>query len=202
MEKHVMKSKLVVVGVMLALGACSNRPLKVDTVREEELSTSFVAEGIKITSSGCGAVSKLLGRKCEILAIESTSVAPSNGGTTNNRKNAMDAACGYAIANVRHWMGQRVDSTRTVERVGKSTEISGSQESQNSDRNVGASESSVRSNDNDTTVIVTNTVRQNASGFMEGWQPVNQEVVGKQEVSCTMGWSKNNTELMKQARSL
>ena len=197
-----MKSKLVVVGVMLALGACSNRPLKVDTVREEELSTSFVAEGIKITSSGCGAVSKLLGRKCEILAIESTSVAPSNGGTTNNRKNAMDAACGYAIANVRHWMGQRVDSTRTVERVGKSTEISGSQESQNSDRNVGASESSVRSNDNDTTVIVTNTVRQNASGFMEGWQPVNQEVVGKQEVSCTMGWSKNNTELMKQARSL
>ena len=202
MEKHVMKSKLVVVGVMLALGACSNRPLKVDTVREEELSTSFVAEGIKITSSGCGAVSKLLGRKCEILAIESTSVAPSNGGTTNNRKNAMDAACGYAIANVRHWMGQRVDSTRTVERVGKSTEISGSQESQNSDRNVGASESSVRSNDNDTTVIVTNTVRQNASGFMEGWQPVNQEIVGKQEVSCTMGWSKNNTELMKQARSL
>ncbi len=202
MEKHVMKSKLVVVGVMLALGACSNRPLKVDTVREEELSTSFVAEGIKITSSGCGAVSKLLGRKCEILAIESTSVAPSNGGTTNNRKNAMDAACGYAIANVRHWMGQRVDSTRTVERVGKSTEISGSQESQNSDRNVGAAESSVRSNDNDTTVIVTNTVRQNASGFMEGWQPVNQEVVGKQEVSCTMGWSKNNTELMKQARSL
>jgi hypothetical protein len=86
--------------------------------------------------------------------------------------------------------------------VGKSTEISGSQESQNSDRNVGAAESSVRSNDNDTTVIVTNTVRQNASGFMEGWQPVNQEVVGKQEVSCTMGWSKNNTELMKQARSL
>lgn len=197
-----MKSKLVMVAVVLALGACSNRPLKVDTVREEELSTSFVAEGIKITSSGCGAVSKLLGRKCEILSIESTSVAPSNGGTTNNRKNAMDAACGYAIANVRHWMGQRVDSTRTVERVGKSTEISGSQESQNSDRNVGASESSVRSNDNDTTVIVTNTVRQNASGFMEGWQPVNQEVVGKQEVSCTMGWSKNNTELMKQARSL
>lgn len=197
-----MKSKLVVVGVMLALGACSNRPLKVDTVREEELSTDFVAEGIKVTSSGCGAVSKLLGRQCQILAIESTSTAPSNGGTTNNRKNAMDAACGYALANVRHWMGQRVDSTRTVERVGNSTEISESQESQNSKRDVGATESSDRQNKNDTKVVVTNTVRQSASGYMEGWQPIKQDVVGAQEVSCTMGWSTKNTNLMKQARSL
>ncbi len=197
-----MKSKLVVVGVMLALGACSNRPLKVDTVREEELSTDFVAEGIKVTSSGCGAVSKLLGRQCQILAIESTSTAPSNGGTTNNRKNAMDAACGYALANVRHWMGQRVDSTRTVERVGNSTEISESQESQNSKRDVGATESSDRQNKNDTKVVVTNTVRQSASGYMEGWQPIKQDVVGAQEVSCTVGWSTKNTNLMKQARSL
>lgn len=202
MEIRVMKNRLMFAAVALSLGACANGPLKVDTVREEELSTDFVAEGVKVTSSGCGKLSKLIGRECTILAIEATSVAPSNGGTTNNRKNAMDAACGYAIANVRHWMGQRVDSSRVVERVGKSTEVSGSQESQNSDRNVGASESSVRSNDNDTTVIVTNTVRQSASGFMEGWQPVKQDVVGKQEVSCTMGWSKKNTELMKQARSL
>jgi hypothetical protein len=197
-----MKNKLVIVGVMLALGACSNRPLKVDTVREEELSTDFVAEGIKVTSSGCGAVSKLLGRQCQILAIESTSTAPSNGGTNNNRKNAMDAACGYALANVRFWMGQRVDSSRTVERTGESTEISSSQETQNSNRSVGTSESSDRQNKNDTKVVVTNTVRQSASGYMEGWQPLKQEVIGAQEVSCTMGWSAKNTNLMKQARGL
>jgi hypothetical protein len=197
-----MKSKLVVVGVMLALGACSNRPLKVDTVREEELSTDFVAEGIKVTSTGCGTLSKLIGRQCQILAIESTSTAPSNGGTTNNRKNAMDAACGYALANVRHWMGQRVDSTRTVERTGNSTEISASQETQNSSRSIGTSESSDRQNSNDTKVVVTNTVRQSASGYMEGWQPIKQDVVGAQEVSCTMGWSAKNTNLMKQARGL
>jgi hypothetical protein len=197
-----MKSKLVVVGVMLALGACSNRPLKVDTVREEELSTDFVSEGIKVTSSGCGAVSKLLGRQCEILAIESTSTAPSNGGTTVNRKNAMDAACGYALANVRHWMGQRVDSTRTVTRTGTSTEVSGSKETQNSNRDVGATESSERENLNDTKTVVTNTVRQTASGFMAGWQPIEQEVVGSQEVSCTMGWSRKNSALMTQARGL
>jgi hypothetical protein len=197
-----MKSKLIIVGVMLALGACSNRPLKVDTVREEELSTDFVAEGIKVTSKGCGAISQALGRTCSVLSIESTSTAPSNGGTTVNRKNAMDAACATALANVRHWMGQRVDSTRTVERVGNSTEISESKETQNSSREVGASESSNRENLNNTKIVVTNTVRQTASGFMEGWQPVDQEVVGPQEVSCTVGWSKKNTELMKQSRAL
>lgn len=197
-----MNKSLIVIAVTLTLGACATGPAKVDTVREEELSTDFVAEGIKVTSKGCGTVSKLFGRKCEILAIEATSVAPSNGGTTNNRKNAMDAACGYALANVRHWMGQRVDSSRTVQRTGTSTEISGSKESQNSNRDIGATESSDRENLNDTKVVVTNTVRQTASGFMEGWQPINQEVVGKQEVSCTMGWSRKNTDLMKQARAL
>jgi hypothetical protein len=190
------------VGVLLALGACSSNPPKVDTVREEELSTDFVAEGVKVTSKGCSSVSKLFGRKCTILAIESTSTAPSNGGTTVNRKNAMDAACGYALANVRHWMGQRVDSSRTVQRTGTSTEISGSKESQNSNRDIGATESSDRENLNDTKTVVTNTVRQTATGFMEGWQPVSQNVIGAQEVSCTMGWSRKSTDLMKQARAL
>ena len=197
-----MKSKLIMTGVLLSLAACSSNQPKVDTVRSEELSTDFVAEGVKVTSSGCGAVSKMLGRKCQILAIESTSTAPSNGGTTVNRKNAMDAACGYALANVRHWMGQRVDSTRTVQRTGTSTELSGSKESQNSNKDVGAAQSSDRENLNDTKTVVTNTVRQSASGFMEGWQPIKQDVIGAQEVSCTIGWSRKNTDLMKQARGL
>jgi len=196
-----MKSKLVLISVMLALGACSNRPLKVDTVREEELSTDFVAEGVKVSSKGCDAVSKLFGRQCVILAIESTSTAPSNGGTTVNRKNAMDAACSYAISNVRHWMGEQVNSSRSVTRTGNSTEVSQSKESQNSSKQVGASESSNRENANDTVTEVTNTVRRQSSGFMEGWQPIKQDVIGAQEVSCTMGWSRKNTDLMKQARN-
>jgi hypothetical protein len=197
-----MNKSLVMISVVLALSACGNRPLKVDTVREEKLEKSFVAEGIEVTSSGCSAVSQALGRTCRVVAIESTSTAPSNGGSTVNRKNAMDAACGYALANVRHWMGQRVDSTRTVERVGNSTEVSESKETQNSSRDIGATESSNRENLNNTKIVVTNTVRQSASGFMEGWQPLKQNVVGAQEVSCTMGWSLKNTELMKQARAL
>ena len=197
-----MNKSLIMIAVTLTLGACATGPAKVDTVREEELSTDFVAEGIKVTSKGCGTVSKLFGRKCEILAIESTSTASSNGGTTNNRKNAMDAACGYALGNVSDWMGVKINSSRSVSRTGVSTELSGSKESQNSNKDVGASESSDRENLNDTKVEVTRVVKQTSSRYMEGWQPINQEVVGKQEVSCTMGWSRKNTDLMKQARAL
>lgn len=197
-----MNKSLVFVAVALSLSGCANQALKVDTVREEELSTDFVAEGIKVTSKNCGVVGKLFGRTCEIVAIESTSTAPSNGGTTNNRKNATEAACSYAMANVAHWMGERTQSFRTVERVGNSKELAESTESQNSDRDIGRSESSNRQNSNDTTVVVTNTIKRSSERFLEGWQAVNQEVIGKQEVSCTMGWTKKNTELMRQARSL
>ena len=197
-----MKSKLVMLGVLLSLGACAGNQAKVDTVREEELSTDFVAEGLKVSSKNCGPVSKMFGRSCEIVSIESTSVAPSNGGTTNNRKNAMDAACSYAMANVAHWMGERTQSFRTVERTGTSKELAESQETESSDRDVGRGESSNRQNSNDTTIVVTNTVRRSSERFLQGWQPIKQDVVGKQEVSCTMGWSRKNTNLMKQARDL
>lgn len=191
-----MKSKLVIVGVMLALGACSNRPLKVDTVREEELSTDFVAEGIKVTSSGCGKVSQLIGRTCKIVRIDSTATAPTNGGSNNNRETGMIVACDKALANVSHWMGQRVDSDRTTRRVSQSTEVSASTETQNSDRDVGATESSNRENANDIKTEVTTVVRVNSKKFLTGWFTAEQDVVGKQEVKCVKRWDATNNALL------
>jgi hypothetical protein len=191
-----MKSKLIVVGVMLALGACSNRPLKVDTVREEELSTDFVAEGIKVTSSGCSKVSQLLGRTCKIERIESIATAPTNGGSNNNRESGMIVACDKALANVSHWMGQSVESNRTTRRVSEATEISASKETQNSSRDVGATESSNRENANDIKTEVTTVVRVNSKKFMTGWFTVDQDVVGKQEVKCVKRWDATNNALL------
>ena len=191
-----MKSKLVVVGVMLALGACSNRPLKVDTVREEELSTDFVAEGIKVTSSGCGTLSQLVGRTCKVVRIDSTAAAPTNGGSNNNRETGMIVACDKALANVSHWMGQRVDSDRTTRRISESTEISASKETQNSSRDVGTTESSNRENANDIKTEVTTVVRINSKQFLKGWFTVDQEVVGTQEVKCTKRWDATNNALL------
>lgn len=191
-----MKYKLIVVGVMLALSACSNRPLKVDTVREEELSTDFVAEGIKVTSSGCGTLSQLVGRTCKVVRIDSTATAPTNGGSNNNRESGMIVACDKALANVSHWMGQKVESDRTTRRVGQSTEISQSKETQNSSRDVGANESSNRENANDIKTEVTTVVRVNSKKFLTGWFTVDQEVVGKQEVKCTKRWDATNNALL------
>lgn len=197
-----MKKSLVVVAVALALGACASKPPKVDTVREEELSTDFVAEGIKVTSSGCGTVSKMFGRTCMIQRIESTATAPTNGGSNNNRESGFIVACDKALANVSHWMGQRVDSDRTTRRVSQSTEVSASTETQNSDRDVGATESSNRENANDIKTEVTTVVRVNSKRFMTGWFTADQEVVGKQEVKCVKRWNATNAALLNQVANI
>jgi hypothetical protein len=192
-----MKSKLVMVGVMLALGACASKPPKVDTVREEELSTNFVAEGIKVTSSGCGRVSKMFGRTCQIVRIDSTATSPTNGGTNNNRETGLIIACDKALANVSHWMSERVESDRTTRRVSQSNEISGSRETQSSNREEGAGESSNRENANDIKTEVTTVVRVNSRHFLTGWFTVEQEVIGKQEVKCTKRWDATNASFAK-----
>lgn len=191
-----MNKSLIVVGVALALGACASKPPKVDTVREEELSTDFVAEGIKVTSSGCSRVSQLLGRTCRIERIDSIATAPTNGGTNNNRESGFVVACDKALANVSHWMGQRVESDRTTRRVSEATEISQSKETQSSSRDEGSSESSNRENANDIKTEVTTVVRVNSKRFLTGWFTAEQDVVGKQEVKCVKRWDSTNNALL------
>jgi hypothetical protein len=191
-----MKNSLVIVAVALTLGACSSNPAKVDTVRGEELSTDFVAEGIKVTSSGCGTMSKMFGRTCKIERIESIGIAPTNGGTNNNRESGFIVACDKALANVSHWMGQRVESDRTTRRVSLATEVSSSKEAQSNKGDEGSGESSNRENANDIKTEVTTVVRVNSKRFLTGWFTAQQEIIGKQEVKCVKRWDATNTELL------
>jgi hypothetical protein len=191
-----MNKSLVVVAVTLVLTACASNSPKVDTVREEELSTDFVAEGIKVTSSGCGTVSRMFGRACKIVRIDSVATAPTNGGSNNNRESGMLVACDKALANVSHWMGQRVESDRSTRRVGTATEISQSKESQSSSKDESAAESSNRENLNDIKTEVTTVVRVNSKRYLSGWFTAKQEVVGKQEVKCVKRWDANGTDLL------
>jgi hypothetical protein len=108
----------------------------------------------------------------------------------------MIVACDKALANVSHWMGQRVESDRTTRRVGIANEVSQSKETQSNNRDEGASESSNRENVNDVKTEVTTLVRVNSKRFLTGWFTVNQDVVGKQEVKCTKRWDQTNTELL------
>ncbi len=189
---------LVAVVAATLLAACAGAPKKPDAAATGETDTVFVAENISVTYSGCKGNSPAPGRDCAIVAIESTSTAPTGGPSATNRRNAMDAACSYALANARHWMGERVDSARVTERSGTSTEKSsggGGRAGGPGDSVDGFAIDAA----NDTRTTVRNIVRRNASGYMTGWSPSNQEAVGEQEVRCTMKWSRLNAELMRQA---
>lgn len=191
-----MNKKLFVIFLGLTLSACASKAPKVDTLREEELSTDFVTEGIKVTSSGCGRMSRMFGRTCKVERIDSIATAPTNGGSNNNRESGLIVACDKALANVSHWMGQRIESDRTTRRVGVANEVSQSKETQSSKADEGASESSNRENANDIKTEVTTVVRVNSRRFLTGWFTAEQEVVGAQEVKCVKRWDANNNNLM------
>lgn len=197
------KLALVVLGSLVIAGCASNKN-KVDTVREEVLSRDMVTPEIEVTHSGCGAVNKLLRRKCQIVRIDSVGTAPSNGGTTVLRSNAYLRACDQALANVSHWMGQRVASDRVEKTVGNSNEGSNSKELQNSTDSAGNSESSQRQNTNDTRIEIINTIRVSSQQFLVGWKPIREgnPVIDKQEVKCVQRWDRLDVDFVHQLSSL
>lgn len=194
-----MKKSLIVIAVALAIAGCNRSP-KVDTVREEVLSRDMVSPEIEVTHSGCGLLSKAVGRECRIVRIDSVATAPSNGGTTVLRDNAFKRACDTALANVSHWMGQRVTSDRVTKTTGTSVEQANSKEQQTSVEQSGNFEESVRQNSNDTNIEVVNTIRVQSQKFMVGWKPVRDgnPVIGDQEVKCTQRWESSDAVFIRQ----
>lgn len=193
-----MKKSLVLVAVALAIAGCNRSP-KVDTVREEVLSKDMVTPEIEVTHSGCGFLSKAVGRDCKVVRIDSTATAVSNGGSNWNRETALRVACDTALANVSHWMGQRVSSDRNTKTTVNNTEVSASTEKQAS-VSEGNSEESNRANDNASKREITTLVRVQSQRFLKGWKPVTDgsPVVGAQEVKCTQRWDIRDEEFLRQ----
>lgn len=197
MEQTCMNKSLVTIAVALGIAGCSSTP-KVDTVREEVLSTSFQQESIRVqTNCRWYTWDK---KNCEITRVESVGVAASNGGTAVNRSNALLRACDTARANVRHWFREEVVSDRITKTVADSVEKSTSTETQGTAETT-KSESSNRGNDNNTKYTVTHNIRVQASGHLEGFRVVKQNVVGNQEVSCTIQWDEGNNRNLDKFRA-
>jgi len=198
-----MKSKLIVLLSFALLAAC-NRGVKVDTVRGEELEKSMVSPEIEVTHTGCGSVSKMFGRTCKIVRIDSIATAPSNGGSTVNRDNAFRYACMRALAQVSDWKGQRVERSRVSETTGTSNEVSNSKEQQTSaDRNANF-DAAVRENGNDTKWVVTEIIRTNSAHFISAMKPIREgsPVIGNQEVKCIMRWDEKDARLLDLATNI
>jgi hypothetical protein len=196
MEK-LMFSKLILVGSILALTACSTvKTNDSEPIRNQKLSTSFTSEGIKIETD-C-AWYNFDKSKCNVVSIESTATVATNGGTANNRTTAMTRADLRARANVRHFLQEDITSSRVTSTIAKNIEkgsdriktklnegevVSMSDTDASKDTNF-----AVRENSNDTAHQMTETVRANAQGILRGFRILRQEVTGPQEVTVTIRW--------------
>jgi hypothetical protein len=194
-----MKKSLIVVAIALAIAGCNRSP-KVDTVREEVLSKDMVTPEIEVTHTGCGSLSQFIGRTCKVVRIESTATAASNGGTTVLRDTAFKRACDTALANVSHWMGQRVTSDRVNKTTSNSVEQAKSKEQQTNTSQDGNFEEAVRENSNETNMEVINTIRVQSQKFLTGWKPVRDgsPVIGDQEVKCVQRWDATDEVFLRQ----
>jgi hypothetical protein len=186
----------------LVLTGCGSMSKSTDKIVEQKLSTSFVSEDIKIETK-CSWFG--MGSECNIVAIEATGTAPSYGGTVNNRRNALTRAELRAKASVAEFLDTQVSSTRVQTTLAKNIEkASDKVRSGNDDdqpvemTDKEAKNISLRENNNNTAVTLTETLRTSASAVLRGFHKVNERVIGDQEVAVTIRWDKGSNESRKQ----
>lgn len=206
-----MKLKLLAVASAVFLTACGsiNRAPVTNAdeqIRSQRLSTSFVAEGVKIETN-CRWY-KPWQETCEIVAIESTAVTYTNGNSPANLRNGLLIAGDKARAQVSHFIKEDISSSRVTQTIAKNVEKArdviaknpGSEdtvemtdeEAKKKDGN-----SSTRENSNNTARQLTQTIRVNSNAILRGFRVAKQDVVGPQEVLVTIRWDKDSDNVAK-----
>ena len=192
-----MKLKLSVIALALSISACSSMKTGEGTnsntpIANQKLSTSFVNEKIKIETK-CNWFG--IGSDCKLVAIESVGTAPTFGNTVNNRKNALTIAEMKANANVSEFLAKEISTSRVTNTLSKNIEKANDKvRSGNADSNTvelsdqDAKTMSMRENNNDTVVQLTETIKTNSSAILKGFVKIKEEVVGAQEVAVTIRW--------------
>ena len=193
-----MKHTLTALAVVAVLAGFSSTKVVTnddEPIRNQRLSTSFVAEGVKIETN-C-AWYKPWKSDCDITAIESTGVAATNGNSSNNLRTALLRAEMTAKANVSHFIKEDLSSTRVTQTIAKNIEkaqdrinkgAADGQTVEMTDQEAKNSNLSVRENSNDTAHNVTNTIRANSQTILRGFKTVRQDVTGSQEVTVVVRW--------------
>ncbi len=186
-----MKLKLTAIALALTLSACSSMKGS-SPIADQKLATSFVSERIKIETK-CSWFG--MGSDCKLVAIEATGTAVSFGSTANNRRNALKRAEMQANASVSEFLSKEVSSTRVSNTIAKNIEkASDKVKSGNADAatvemtDQEAKSISLRENQNDTVVQLTETIRTSSRAILKGFVKIKEEVVGDQEVAVTIRW--------------
>jgi len=202
-----MKLKLSALVIALSLTACSSMKTSNGTnsstpIANQKLSTSFVGEKIKLETK-CAWFS--FGSDCQVVSIEATGTAPSFGNTTSNMRNAFTRAEMKAQAQVARFLNEEVTSDRVKKTIAKNIEKATDKvNSGKADDNAvemtdkEAGNISLRENNNDTVVTLTETVRTSAKSILSGFVKVDEKVIGDQEVAVTIRWDVESNVSRKQ----
>jgi len=197
-----MKFKLSALVIALSMTACSSMKTGNGTnsstpIVNQKLSTSFLAEGIKIETK-CSW--NMFGKDdCQLVGIEAIGTAPTFGNTISNRKNALSVAHDRALNQVARFVNQEVTSNRVQNTIAKNIEKatdkvkSGKADDSTvemSDKE--ASKLSLRENHNDTVVTMTETIQTSAKAILRGFIKTDEKIIGDQEVSVTVRWDLNS----------
>jgi hypothetical protein len=193
-----MKLKLSALVIALSLTACSSMKTGNGTnsstpIANQKLSTSFVGEKVKIETK-CAWFS--FGSDCQVVAIEATGTAPSFGNTTSNMRNAFTRAEMKAQGQVARFLNEEVTTNRVQSTIAKNIEKATDKvKSGKADESTTvemtdkeANNVSLRENNNETVVNLTETIHTSAKSILSGFVKVDEKVVGDQEVSVTIRW--------------
>lgn len=202
-----MKLKLSALVIALSLTACSSMKTGNGTntntpIANQKLSTSFVGERIKLETK-CAWFS--FGSDCQVVAIEAIGTAPSYGNTTSNMRNALTRAEMKAQAQVARFLNEEVTSDRVQKTIASNIERATDKvKSGKADDNAvemtdkEAGNISLRENNNDTVVTLTETVRTSAKSILSGFVKVDEKIIGDQEVAVTIRWDVESNVSRKQ----
>jgi len=200
--KHLALS-LVAVAI---LAGCSSSGKQTGPISEQKLATSFVGENIKIeTSCSWFSFSKT---NCEIVSLEVVGTDSSFGGTATNRKSALTRAELRAKAQVARFLNEQITTTQVKNVIAKNLEKAQDRVRSGSDNgqtvamtDQEANKVSLRENNNDTVVELTENVRSNAQTILRGFRKTREDITGVQEVSVTIRWDRDSEQAADYFRS-
>ena len=200
-----MKHTLTCLAVLSILTGCSTtcsvNPS--EPIREQKLSTNFTEDNIKIGTSCSWFKSK---SDCEIVSIEATATAWTNGSSAVQVNEGRKVAKSQALANVSHFINTQMTSTRVTNVIAKHVEKAkdqtqtGAEQSEMTDKEAKSTNSSARENSNDTARTVTTTIRENSETVLRGFRTIKEEKVGQQEVAVTIRWDLESKKAAQELR--
>lgn len=215
-----MKFKLSVIVFAIAISGCSSTkmspgidPGPIQTLNSQSLTTNFKRQGVKLEWEckwGTG-ITETTCIKGDIKAIEVTAYANSFGASEVMRERAFMVAETSAKAKFLHFMNEGIKSSVVIDTISKNVEKANDNIKQRiSTNDVSLSDDeaakepganvATRITTSETVRTLTESIRNNAEGKLQGVYVKEADVVDKQTVKVTIRWDKDSANAVQQLR--